>query len=141
PSGLGRPPMIGGAKLGAPAIAAVQAKTPAAQNRTMLGMPASGPQPARVATPVAAPPGPRPLPAPAPAAIAPKPAPPPAIKAAISERVAEKVAQFAASGPEYAAIAKLSKEIIEQIAWEVVPELAEAIIRSELDRLVRDKNH
>jgi hypothetical protein len=72
---------------------------------------------------------------------APKVGPPPAVRAAIHERVAEKVAQFAASGPEYAAIAKLSREIIEQIAWEVVPELAELIIRSELDRLARDKNH
>jgi len=140
PSGLGRPPMIGGAKLAAPAMAAVPAKTPpsvAPQNRTMLGMPAQ--QPVRVATPMAAAPAAR-FAAPAPAPIAPKPAPPPAVRAAISERVAEKVAQFAAGGPEYAAIAKLSKEIIEQIAWEVVPELAEAIIRSELERLVPDKN-
>ena len=30
---------------------------------------------------------------------------------------------------EYEAIAKLSREIIEQVVWEVVPELAEAIIR------------
>ena len=34
-----------------------------------------------------------------------------------------------AKGPEYEAIAKLSREIIEQVVWEVVPELAEAIIR------------
>jgi hypothetical protein len=73
-----------------------------------------------------------------------KAAPPPSAGSAspfaknvISERVAEKVAQFAAAGPEYAAIAKLSREIIEQIAWEVVPELAETIIRSELDRLTQ----
>ena len=58
---------------------------------------------------------------------------------AAANRVAEKVAQFANAGPEYAAIAKLSREVIEQIAWEVVPELAEIIIRSELDRLSREK--
>ena len=40
-------------------------------------------------------------------------------------------------GVEYDAIAKLSREIIEQIAWEVVPELAEIIIRENLDRLAR----
>ena len=138
PPGLGRPPLIGGGKLGRAAAAvapkpvlAPEPKQPLA--KTMVGMPAQG----RVATPVSSLPKPAPAPAPAP-----KLAPPPAVRAALSERVAEKVAQFAAAGPEYAAIAKLSREIIEQIVWEVVPELAEMIIRSELDRLVseRDKN-
>jgi hypothetical protein len=46
---------------------------------------------------------------------------------------------LAARGPEYEAIAKLSKEIIEQVVWEVVPELAEAIIRQEVDRLAAAK--
>ena len=36
---------------------------------------------------------------------------------------------MSAKGPEYEAIAKLSREIIEQVVWEIVPELAEAIIR------------
>jgi hypothetical protein len=49
--------------------------------------------------------------------------------------VAQKVAAIAARGPEYEAIAKLSKEIIEQVVWEVVPELAEVIIRQEVERL------
>jgi len=40
-------------------------------------------------------------------------------------------------GVEYDAIAKLSREVIEQIAWEVVPHLAELIIRENLDRLAR----
>ncbi len=43
--------------------------------------------------------------------------------------VDQKMAALAARGPEYEAIAKLSREIIEQVVWEVVPELAEAIIR------------
>ena len=30
--------------------------------------------------------------------------------------------------PEYEAIARLSREVIEQIAWEVMPELAEVIL-------------
>jgi hypothetical protein len=42
-------------------------------------------------------------------------------------------------GPEYEAIAKLSRDIIEQVVWEVVPELAEAIIRQEVDRLAGAK--
>jgi len=40
-------------------------------------------------------------------------------------------------GVDYDAIAKLSREVIEQIAWEVVPQLAEIIIRENLDRLAR----
>jgi hypothetical protein len=33
------------------------------------------------------------------------------------------------------AIARISTEVIERIVWEVVPELADAIIRENLDRL------
>ena len=39
----------------------------------------------------------------------------------------------------YDAIAKLSQEIIEKVVWEVVPDLAEKIIREELDRLVEKR--
>ena len=59
------------------------------------------------------------------------PTPPPAM---VSAAVDQKLAAISAKGPEYAAIAKLSREIIEQVVWEVVPELAEAIIRERLDR-------
>ena len=66
----------------------------------------------------------------------PPPAPPPrqrlnspAAQATISSSVEQKLAAISAKGPEYEAIAKLSREIIEQVVWEVVPELAEAIIR------------
>jgi hypothetical protein len=48
--------------------------------------------------------------------------------------VADKMAAISARGPEYEAIAKLSREIIEKIAWEIVPELAEAIVREELQK-------
>jgi len=57
-----------------------------------------------------------------------------AAAAAVSESVDQKLAAISAKGPEYAAIAKLSREIIEQVVWEVVPELAEAIIRERLDK-------
>jgi hypothetical protein len=56
-----------------------------------------------------------------------------------SSAVDQKVATLAARGPEYEAIAKLSREIIEQVVWEVVPELAEVIIRQEIDRLALAK--
>jgi CheY-like chemotaxis protein len=57
--------------------------------------------------------------------------------AAISER-ASQVAQEAGidpSGPEMAALVKLSREVVERVVWEVVPDLAETIIRENLDRL------
>jgi CheY-like chemotaxis protein len=37
------------------------------------------------------------------------------------------------------ALSKASKEVIEKIAWEVVPQLAETIIRAELERLIKDR--
>jgi hypothetical protein len=61
-----------------------------------------------------------------------------AVSAAV-DQVSQKVASLAARGPEYEAIAKLSREIIEQVVWEVVPELAETIIRQEIDRLASAK--
>jgi len=57
--------------------------------------------------------------------------------AAVSARIDQKVAAIAARGPEYEALAKLSREIIEQVVWEVVPELAEVIIREHVERLAR----
>jgi hypothetical protein len=37
------------------------------------------------------------------------------------------------------ALSKASKDVIEKIAWEVVPQLAETIIREELERLIKDR--
>lgn len=37
------------------------------------------------------------------------------------------------------ALSHASREVIERIAWEVVPQLAETIIREQLDRLVKDR--
>jgi len=39
------------------------------------------------------------------------------------------------TGPEVQALMKLSREVVERIVWEVVPELAEAIILENLDKL------
>jgi hypothetical protein len=50
----------------------------------------------------------------------------------VTSAIDQKLASIAARGPEYEAIAKLSREIIEKVVWEVVPELAEAIVREEL---------
>jgi CheY-like chemotaxis protein len=64
-------------------------------------------------------------------------APVPAVDTAalVSARIDQKVAAIAARGPEFEALAKLSREVIEQVVWEVVPELAEIIIREHVERL------
>jgi len=55
-------------------------------------------------------------------------------QSAVSQSIDQKLAAISAKGPEYEAIAKLSREIIEQVVWEVVPELAEAIIREHMEK-------
>jgi CheY-like chemotaxis protein len=59
----------------------------------------------------------------------------PELGAAFAQKIDQKVAAIAARGPEYEAVARLSREIIEQVVWEVVPELAEVIIREHVERL------
>lgn len=89
-----------------------------------------------VSPPTSAPAVPVPTPVSAPARPTP---PPPTVAAVVASAVDAKMAALAARGPEYEAIAKLSREIIEQVVWEVVPELAELIIKQEVDRLAGAK--
>jgi hypothetical protein len=44
------------------------------------------------------------------------------------------------NGPEVQAIMKVSVQVIERIAWEVVPQLAETIIRENLDKLTSQRS-
>jgi len=142
-------PLAGPAPVGAP-------PRPAAQpiGRTLMGVPAANipipgvmrpSMPSVPAAPVPLPPPPAPPPRapsqPAPAlesrarAVTPPPRAPAAPSpAAVSASVDQKLAAIAAKGPEYEAIAKLSREVIEQVVWEIVPELAEAIIREHLEK-------
>ncbi len=95
--------------------------------------PAAAPRPRAMTPPMVTPP-PRlrdRTPTPPPSFVPPAAA---VVSAALSQSVDQKLAAISAKGPEYAAIAKLSREIIEQVVWEVVPELAEAIIRERLDK-------
>ncbi|HEV3031959.1 MAG TPA: response regulator [Polyangia bacterium] len=117
----------------------------APMGRTLFGLPAASmpfpgaprPAPASVAHAPAPAHAPTPAHAPAPAhapSYAPEPmaarsAASPALSTAVGSMVDQKVAAMAARGPEYEALAKLSREVIEQIVWEIVPELADAIIR------------
>ncbi|MES1164862.1 MAG: hypothetical protein ABUR63_03830 [Verrucomicrobiota bacterium] len=91
--------------------------------------------------PVVAPPPRARVLTPSPATTPPPTAHPPASSlhgvatpSAVSQSIEQKLAAISAKGPEYEAIAKLSREIIEQVVWEVVPDLAEAIIREHMEK-------
>jgi CheY-like chemotaxis protein len=127
---------------------------PAVVPPTPVAAPAAAPPVFREARPAAPPPAPVPS---APAVVPAMPGGTPAITpiaagrqsgpaphapvsgsdaaAAVSARIDQKVAAIAARGPEFEALAKLSREVIEQVVWEVVPELAEIIIREHVERL------
>jgi CheY-like chemotaxis protein len=64
-----------------------------------------------------------------------------AATAAVVEKAAPAVAAQAASSgngaPSEAAVSAAAREIIERVVWEVVPELAETLIREEIERLLK----
>jgi CheY-like chemotaxis protein len=104
--------------------------------RTLMGLPAANaPIPGSMRPPGGSYPGAMPQARTAPPSLA---RPAASVSSGVSSLVAsavdQKMAALAAKGPEYEAIAKLSREIIEQVVWEVVPELAEAIIREHVEK-------
>ncbi len=117
--------------------AAIPTKTPAA--------PAPAPAPAPSGATLKAP-------ASSPSSFSPRMRPPmisgvPAKRSALVERTLAKMsAQLAeASGlqpgsPELTALIKLSAEVVERVVWEVVPDLAEQIIRENLQDLTARRN-
>ncbi len=140
-------PLSAAPKPGQVAPASALAQPP--RSATIMGMPAfpMPPGDAGVAAPVAT------VPATAPTVRAAgssndtsPPLRPPMIKGMPQRRlrlvpISEMAAQVASEhglaldGPEMQALLKLSREVVERIVWEVVPELAEAIIKHNLDRL------
>ncbi|MCZ7687496.1 MAG: hypothetical protein M5U28_55645 [Sandaracinaceae bacterium] len=88
-----------------------------------------------------------PTPAPAqpkPAAAAPRaaaaPAASPAVAAATASNgdMAARLAQLGLSREQVEGVLGLSREVIERVVWEVVPDLAETIIREEIKRLTSE---
>jgi CheY-like chemotaxis protein len=61
-----------------------------------------------------------------------------AVGAAMSESVVERLQTLGLTPDQVEGVLKLSAEVVERVVWEVVPELAEAMIREELHRLVGD---
>jgi len=80
-------------------------------------------------------------PAPSPPRRAASSAPQPAsatVGKAISHSVVERLQTLGLTPDQVEGVLKLSAEVVERVVWEVVPELAEAMIREELHRLVGD---
>jgi CheY-like chemotaxis protein len=126
---------------------AMNPPTPAPRSAPVPG--AAGPGMA-APTPAAAKPAAAPAPAPAPAAAKPAPAPAPT-PAAIRQQVntpvpvsaplgaAPAAAAASLSGPEHELLARMTREVIERIVWEIVPELAETMIKQELEKVMRER--
>ena len=115
--------------------------------------PAAAPVPpmARTATSAGAPIGPPPAAAP-PAAMAPMtlshtvPAAPPRAEhttvnptaTAGNGGFASRLEELGLTAQQFDAVVALSRELVERVAWEVVPQLAEALIKEEIARLTKE---
>lgn len=95
-----------------PAQASVAAKPPAAA--------AKAPEPAK------------------PAAAAPAKAAAPAVAATNGKHMAAKLAELGLSQTQVDAVMALSRQVVEQVIWEVVPQLAATMIREEITRLTKE---
>jgi CheY-like chemotaxis protein len=74
---------------------------------------------------------------PAPAPVASRPAATDTAGAALPADFAGKLGGLGLSSAQVEAVLSLSREVVEQVVWEVVPTLAETIIKEELKRLMQ----
>ena len=139
-----------GAPLGAPlppaAAAAAAAQGGAPQRaKTLIYNPPTGAVPGRAPAPIAPTPAaglPREV-RPAPLAEAPREAAPAvaapaaAVAAHVNGQMAGKLEQLGLTPVQVDAVMALSRDVVERVVWEVVPVLAETIIREEIARLTK----
>lgn len=76
--------------------------------------------------------------APRAAAPAAAPAAPAAVSSAVNGHLAGKLGDLGLTPQQADAVLALSREVVERVVWEVVPQLAEAIIKEEIARLTKD---
>jgi len=93
--------------------------------------------------PIAPPPTAHPAPPPPPMHTAPTAAPPRApepspVAASVNGQLAGKLGELGLTPQQADAVLALSREVVERIVWEVVPQLAETMIKEELARLTKD---
>ncbi len=70
----------------------------------------------------------------APVAASPKPSP---VAAAVNGHLAGKLGDLGLTKEQIDAVVALSREVIERVVWEVVPTLAETLIKEEIARLTK----
>jgi len=63
---------------------------------------------------------------------------PSAAIAAQANGLAPKLAQMGLTPAQIEGVLALSREVIEQVVWEVVPQLAETMIKEEIARLTKE---
>lgn len=68
---------------------------------------------------------------------APEPAPPDLARN-VAQEVQSKVASLGLTPAQVEAVTALTKDVVERVVWEVVPQLAEAMIREEIKRLTAE---
>ncbi len=115
-----------------PPMPAPPATSSTAQTAAPPAAPIIAPRPVDREAPTAAPAPPAPPPTAAPAA------PAPAAAAAVNGHMAPKLAAMGLSPAQAEAVMALSREVVERVVWEVVPQLAEAIIKEEIQRLTKE---
>ena len=120
---------------------------PPAHTATTPSMPQARPQPTPAAAAVQ-PAAQAAAPAAAPARTAPSgslpqtPGPtaaqPSGVAAAVNGHLAGKLSQLGLTAAQADAVLALSREVVERVVWEVVPQLAETMIKEEIARLMKD---
>jgi hypothetical protein len=63
---------------------------------------------------------------------------PPGQAGALSEELYTRMGELGLSSEQLTAVVAVAREVVERVAWEVVPELAETIIREEVKRLTSE---
>jgi hypothetical protein len=134
-------PKAAAAPAPSPAPAPVAAKIPSRSQTLVFGenpptpnqpaaaaKPAPAPEPAKPHTPVPATPMSMGHPSQPVAAVA---------SAAVNGHLAGKLSELGLSPAQADAVMALSREVVERVVWEVVPQLAEAIIKEEITRLTK----
>jgi CheY-like chemotaxis protein len=77
-------------------------------------------------------------PAPPPAAQTGHGAPPSPVAAAVNGQLAGKLGELGLTRDQADAVLALSRDVIERVVWEVVPQLAETMIKEEIARLTKE---
>lgn len=66
------------------------------------------------------------------------PAPKPTVSGSVNGQLADKLGELGLSPQQADAVMALSREVVEKVVWEVVPQLAEMLIKEEIARLTKE---